>query len=90
MAHMSAPAGDPTHSGVEVRGTGSALAVLHDLDVVFPVLHGPWGEDGTIQGLLEMAEVRYVGAGVLASAVRWTRDTEGCASQRRADGRSVH
>ncbi len=42
---------------------------LHDVDVVFPLLHGPWGEDGTIQGLLEMADVRYVGAGVLASAV---------------------
>ena len=37
--------------------------------MVFPVLHGPWGQDGTIQGLLEMAGVRYVGAGVLASAV---------------------
>jgi len=43
--------------------------VLGDVDVVFPLLHGPWGEDGTIQGLLEMAGVRYVGAGVLASAV---------------------
>jgi len=43
--------------------------VLGDVDVVFPVLHGPWGEDGTIQGMLEMAGVRYVGAGVLASAV---------------------
>jgi len=42
---------------------------LHDVDAVFPLLHGPWGEDGTIQGLLEMADVRYVGAGVLASAV---------------------
>ncbi|MDQ6641598.1 MAG: D-alanine--D-alanine ligase [Actinomycetota bacterium] len=42
---------------------------LGDVDVVFPLLHGPWGEDGTIQGLLEMAGVRYVGAGVLASAV---------------------
>ncbi len=39
------------------------------LDVVFPVLHGPYGEDGTVQGLLEMADVPYVGAGVLASAV---------------------
>jgi D-alanine-D-alanine ligase len=38
------------------------------LDVVFPVLHGPFGEDGTIQGLLEMANVPYVGCGVLASA----------------------
>jgi D-alanine-D-alanine ligase len=39
------------------------------LDVVFPVLHGPYGEDGTVQGLLELANVPYVGAGVLASAV---------------------
>lgn len=42
---------------------------VRDLDVVFPLLHGPWGEDGTIQGLFEMAGVRYVGAGVLASSV---------------------
>lgn len=42
---------------------------LGDVDVVFPLLHGPWGEDGTIQGLLEMSDVRYVGSGVLASAV---------------------
>lgn len=39
------------------------------LDVIFPVLHGPYGEDGTIQGLLELANIPYVGAGVLASAV---------------------
>ncbi len=39
------------------------------LDVVFPVLHGPYGEDGTVQGLLELANVPYVGSGVLASAV---------------------
>jgi D-alanine-D-alanine ligase len=44
-------------------------AALGRIDVVFPVLHGPFGEDGTLQGLLEMAGVRYVGAGVLASAV---------------------
>jgi D-alanine-D-alanine ligase len=43
--------------------------VVGEVDVVFPLLHGPWGEDGTIQGMLEMAGVRYVGAGVLASAV---------------------
>jgi len=42
---------------------------LGSVDVVFPVLHGPWGEDGTIQGMLDLAGVRYVGAGVLASAV---------------------
>ena len=43
--------------------------VLGEVDVVFPVMHGPWGQDGTLQGLLEMAGVRYVGAGVLSSAV---------------------
>jgi D-alanine-D-alanine ligase len=42
---------------------------IRDLDVVFPVLHGPYGEDGTVQGLLELANVAYVGAGVLGSAV---------------------
>ena len=47
----------------------SAPRTLGEVDVVFPLLHGPWGEDGTIQGMLEMAGVRYVGAGVLASAV---------------------
>jgi D-alanine-D-alanine ligase len=49
-------------------GAGVALAGIA-LDVVFPVLHGPYGEDGTVQGLLELANVPYVGAGVLASAV---------------------
>jgi D-alanine-D-alanine ligase len=44
-----------------------ALAALN-LDVVFPVLHGPYGEDGTVQGLLELSNIAYVGAGVLASA----------------------
>jgi D-alanine-D-alanine ligase len=52
-------------SGLEVAG----LAEVGEVDVVFPLLHGPYGEDGTIQGLLELAGVRYVGAGVLASAV---------------------
>src|SRR6476659_5880863 len=42
---------------------------LGEVDGVCPLLHGPWGEDGTIQGMFEMAGVRYVGAGVLASAV---------------------
>ena len=46
-----------------------ALVTGLNLDVIFPVLHGPYGEDGTIQGLLELANVPYVGAGVLASAV---------------------
>lgn len=48
-----------------IAGGGDRIPI----DVVFPVLHGPWGEDGTIQGMLEMAGIPYVGAGVLASAV---------------------
>ncbi|HEU4787589.1 MAG TPA: D-alanine--D-alanine ligase family protein [Gemmatimonadaceae bacterium] len=49
-------------------GSHATVTGLH-LDVIFPVLHGPYGEDGTIQGLLELANVPYVGAGVLASSV---------------------
>ena len=52
-------------------GTGAALVPL---DVVFPVLHGPFGEDGTMQGLLELAGVPYVGAGVLGSAVAMDKE----------------
>ena len=48
---------------------GHAVVTGLNLDVIFPVLHGPYGEDGTIQGLLELANVPYVGSGVLASAV---------------------
>ena len=56
------------------RRAGEAVTValgagLPDIDVVFPVLHGPFGEDGTVQGLLECLDVPYVGAGVLASAL---------------------
>jgi D-alanine-D-alanine ligase len=47
---------------------------LSDVDVVFPVLHGPFGEDGTVQGLLELANVPYVGAGVLGSALCMDKD----------------
>ncbi|MDQ1722367.1 MAG: D-alanine-D-alanine ligase [Pseudonocardiales bacterium] len=53
---------------VAVFDAASAIAVLDSVDLVFPVLHGAYGEDGTIQGLLEMAGVGYVGSGVLASA----------------------
>ncbi|MFF2044717.1 D-alanine--D-alanine ligase family protein [Kitasatospora sp. NPDC058170] len=48
---------------------GAAPKALGDVDVVFPLLHGPWGEDGTLQGLLELSGVPYVGNGVLSSAV---------------------
>jgi D-alanine-D-alanine ligase len=67
------------HDGEEVTLAASAELVvsepgavprtLGEVDVVFPVMHGPWGQDGTLQGLLELAGVRYVGAGVLSSAV---------------------
>ena len=52
----------------------STLAALGGVDVVFPILHGPFGEDGTVQGLLELAGIPYVGAGVAASAVAMDKD----------------
>jgi D-alanine-D-alanine ligase len=52
-----------------VHEPGNVPHALGHVDVVFPVLHGPFGEDGTVQGLFEVADVRYVGSGVLASAV---------------------
>jgi D-alanine--D-alanine ligase len=66
--------GDPTAGGLVVVEPGEGARLLHGVDVVFPVLHGPFGEDGTIQGLLEMAGVPYVGAGVLASAVSMDKE----------------
>ncbi|MCK9793030.1 D-alanine--D-alanine ligase [Isoptericola sp. 4D.3] len=54
---------------LRVLEPGQVPALLGEVDVVFPLLHGPFGEDGTVQGLLELADVHYVGAGVLASAV---------------------
>jgi D-alanine-D-alanine ligase len=59
---------DPLRAGQLVSLAPGGAEVLASVDVVFPVLHGPYGEDGTIQGLLELAGVPYVGAGVLASA----------------------
>ena len=59
---------------VRVVEAGKVPDVLGDVDVVFPVLHGPFGEDGTVQGLLELAGVPYVGAGVLASALCMDKD----------------
>ena len=66
-AHLVAHPGDEQIMTIE-RGTTPAITGLA-LDVVFPVLHGPYGEDGTVQGLLELANIPYVGAGVLPSAV---------------------
>lgn len=63
---------DPMRAGlfmIKEDDTGDRLELLSKLDVVFPVLHGTFGEDGTIQGLLELANLAYVGAGVLGSAL---------------------
>ena len=58
----------PDSKQLVVSVPGEVTRTLGEVDVVFPLLHGPFGEDGTIQGLFEMAGVRYVGSGVLASA----------------------
>lgn len=60
-------------AGSRLPGKEVATTIA-DVDVVFPVLHGPFGEDGTVQGLLELANVPYVGAGVLASALCMDKD----------------
>ena len=60
--------GDPSQAGLMSMGREGTSPAFSRLDVVFPVLHGPFGEDGTVQGLLEMAGIPYVGCGVLASA----------------------
>ena len=75
--HLVAHPGDETLLTVErgvaaepgVDDTGHALVTGLALDLIFPIVHGPYGEDGTLQGLLELANIPYVGAGVLASAV---------------------
>jgi D-alanine-D-alanine ligase len=72
----------PTAAALEAASTmetlpvpsASAPATLAAVDVVLPMLHGPFGEDGTVQGLLELAGVPYVGAGVLASALCMDKD----------------
>ncbi|MDX6514881.1 MAG: D-alanine-D-alanine ligase, partial [Gaiellaceae bacterium] len=67
------PAGSAAETLPVLSHTGVA-ETLEAIDVVFPVLHGPFGEDGTVQGLLELADVPYVGAGVLGSALCMDKD----------------
>jgi D-alanine-D-alanine ligase len=70
--HHAILVGDPTLKGLHLLkkdDLGYKLELLTKLDVVFPVLHGTYGEDGTLQGLLEMADIAYVGAGVLGSSL---------------------
>jgi len=79
--------GDPTAPGLVVLDPGAGTQVLAGVDVVFPVLHGRFGEDGTIQGLLELAGVPYVGPGVFASAA--AMDKEFTKKLLRAEGLDV-
>jgi D-alanine-D-alanine ligase len=72
------PAEPAENHTIEVRSQDQGL-IKAGIDVVFPVLHGTFGEDGTIQGLLEMANIPYVGAGVLGSAVGMDKDDEAAA-----------
>jgi D-alanine-D-alanine ligase len=62
-------AGGSDETGLPAKAEEKVPEALGTADVVFPVLHGPYGEDGTIQGMLELAGIPYVGSGVLASAV---------------------
>ncbi|EGW40255.1 D-alanine--D-alanine ligase family protein [Desulfosporosinus sp. OT] len=64
---------DPTHPHF-IALDGRALPNQGEFDLIFPVLHGPYGEDGTLQGLLEMANVPYVGSGVLGSSLGMDKD----------------
>jgi D-alanine-D-alanine ligase len=72
-ARISIP---PVPAGADALPTASAAEAPPALDVVFPVLHGPYGEDGTIQGFLDLADLPYVGAGVLGSAVGMDKDVQ--------------
>ncbi|MBW6437847.1 D-alanine--D-alanine ligase [Actinoplanes hulinensis] len=67
-------AADPTATELIVRDPAEGVSELAGVDVVFPVLHGAYGEDGTIQGMLEMAGIPYVGANVFASAAAMDKE----------------
>ena len=60
---------DPSNKGIYILKDNGISAKVNDVDVYFPVMHGTFGEDGTLQGLFELADVAYVGAGVLGSSV---------------------
>jgi len=73
LERATSPA-SPAAETLPVPADAAVPATLADVDVVLPILHGPFGEDGTVQGLLELAGVPYVGAGVAASAVCMDKD----------------
>jgi D-alanine-D-alanine ligase len=66
--------GAATAESLPVPAEGGTLAALGSVDVVLPILHGPFGEDGTVQGLLELADLAYIGPGVAASALAMDKD----------------
>lgn len=68
------PSEPARHHLVQIQPDRKSIGAIAAIDVVFPVLHGPYGEDGTLQGLLEVANIAYVGAGVLGSAVGMDKD----------------
>ncbi|MBF0548384.1 MAG: D-alanine--D-alanine ligase [Candidatus Riflebacteria bacterium] len=68
MNSRQAIVGDPTHKGMVLLNSNESPEKVK-LDVVFPVVHGTYGEDGTLQGLLELADIPYVGCGVMASSI---------------------
>ena len=65
----------PLDTGLSIAAAAAEPALGTGLDVVFPVLHGTFGEDGTVQGLFELADIAYVGSGVLGSAAAMDKDT---------------
>jgi D-alanine-D-alanine ligase len=73
-AQAGLPPGAALEAGLPIPSGDRSPELLGGVDVVFPVLHGPFGEDGTVQGLLELADVAYVGAGVTASALSMDKD----------------
>ncbi|MCC6223849.1 MAG: D-alanine--D-alanine ligase [Thermoleophilia bacterium] len=73
-SHRGLAGGAGDAQPVPLPTTAARPALLSGVDVAFPVLHGPFGEDGTVQGLLELADIPYVGPGVAASAVAMDKD----------------
>lgn len=84
----------PSEHGLRVTSADGVQSLLGNVDLVFPVLHGPFGEDGTLQGMLEMLDIPYVGSGVLASALcmdkHYTKTVLAAAGLAVAPGRTVH
>jgi D-alanine-D-alanine ligase len=76
--HIPPPAHPPSHGSLQIHSSAELAQpsnpLAHSLDVIFPVLHGTFGEDGTIQGLFELADIAYVGSGVLGSSAALDKD----------------